>query len=505
MGSVKPGSKPERDRLCREMLSSGCSVELIVEEMVRRWSFRPRQAWRYANRLSQDDVAARYNELADDPDARMTGKRISDYESWPYGGARPAPRVLAILALVYGTSPERLIDLPDREHLSLHDMAALMVTATTGRTSGPAPAVDRSRPLTAGSPGPIGQEVITAVAKESSDHAGAAEQSNIGDMSLEQLRDQVVTLARATGQDNLAPLFPQLVHVRNRIYVLLEGRQYPRQTTELYFLAGIMCGIFADVSDCFGYPGAALEQTRAAWAYAEIIDQNSLRAWCRVMQISLACREGRPQQALALARSGQKYAGNNLSRARLHTAEGMALAQLGDKDTAIRGFHLAQDARDRMTGVDELFHDVGGTFESPAGKAHIASATGYLSLGLAKNAKDEASTAIDLYLAGPDASRDYANEAQAHILLTTAMLQAGEPDGARETLRPVLDLPADRRVGWLGTAMRDLQRTVRQSYSTDSAEIREMHSEIEEFLANMLPDTLSRRSTVRLADELKAT
>lgn len=142
MVSVKPGSKPERDRLWREMVGRGCGVELIVEEMVRRWSFRPRQAWRYANRLSQEDVAARYNELAGDPDAKMTGKRISDYESWPDGGAHPAPRMLRILALVYGTSPERLIDLADRERLSQQDIALLTLKATQAPASTPKAADD---------------------------------------------------------------------------------------------------------------------------------------------------------------------------------------------------------------------------------------------------------------------------------------------------------------------------------------------------------------------------
>lgn len=240
-----------------------------------------------------------------------------------------------------------------------------------------------------------------------------------------------------------------------------------------------------------------------AWAYAEIIDQRSLRAWCRVIQISLACRDGRPRQALALARSGQQHAANDLCRARLYTTEGMALAQLGNKDGAITAFQRAQDARGRMTGVDELFHDVGGTFESPAGKSHIASATGYLSLGLPKNAMREANTAIGLYQAGPPGSRDYANEAQAHVRLTTAMLRAGEPGGARETLRPVLTLPVDKRVDWLGVAMRDLRSTVGKSYSPDSFEIRELQSEVDEFLANMLPTKLSGRDAASVADELK--
>jgi hypothetical protein len=140
-----------------------------------------------------------------------------------------------------------------------------------------------------------------------------------------------------------------------------------------------------------------------------------------------------------------------------------------------------------MNGTDELFHDVGGTFDSPVAKANIASATGYLSLGRPQEAMREAQTAIDLYLAAPKISRDYANEAQARILLATARLEAGEPDGAHESLGPVLTLPVGRRVGWLGATMRDLQRAIARSYSPDSAVIRSLRSDVENFLANMLP------------------
>jgi len=196
--STKPGSKPERDRLRREMLARGCTLEQVVDEMMLRWNFRPRQAWRYAHRLTQGDVAARYNELANDPDAKMIDKRISDYENWPRKGSRPSPDVLDILAQVYETRIEKLIDYQDLEAMPPRDAALLTMyplmrelnrvdsstTATVNETTNlPVVQVKVLEPRTAPGPAkvidPPLEDAIMDAAHESSEHAANAEQTNV--------------------------------------------------------------------------------------------------------------------------------------------------------------------------------------------------------------------------------------------------------------------------------------------------------------------------------------
>ncbi|MBV9483808.1 MAG: hypothetical protein JO249_24130 [Acidobacteria bacterium] len=506
--STKPGGKPERDRLRRKMLARGCTLDQVAEEMMRRWGFRPRQAWRYAHMMTQRDVAARYNELTNDPDATMIDKRISDYENWPPKGSRPSLDILTILAQVYETRLENLIDYQDLEAMPPRDAALLtmyplitdlnrvnspMVATVNGTTD--LPVIGQVRvlepstlPATAKV---IEEDAIMDAAHESSEHAANAEHTNVGSTLLEQLRDDVIRLARASGQVDLVPVFPEMVRARNQIYRLLDGHQYPRQTNELYFLASIICSVLADASDCFGYRRAAVEQTRAAWAYAEIIGHNSLRVWCRSMQACLAYLDERPKQALTLAQSGRRYAGSNeLSHLRLHSNEGLFLACLGRKDEAIRAFDLARDARSRVEGTDELFDDIGGTFSSPAGKQFLFAADGFLKLGFTFKAEESAQAALDMYTSGPARDRDYANEARAQISLATARLIGGDADGARDAIRPVLELPAQRRVDWLTNDMKSFRRAIVQSPLQGSSGLHGLESEIENFQETMLPREL---------------
>lgn len=122
------GTKKHRDQLRTLMQDQGCTREQIAAEMARRFGFRPRQAWRHTHGWTQDEVAAAYNRLLDHDHAPMTGKRISDFEAWPHAGVKPTINTLAILAIIYGTTPSHLIDLDDRHALSTQDLITLSTT-----------------------------------------------------------------------------------------------------------------------------------------------------------------------------------------------------------------------------------------------------------------------------------------------------------------------------------------------------------------------------------------
>jgi hypothetical protein len=158
-----------------------------------------------------------------------------------------------------------------------------------------------------------------------------------------------------------------------------------------------VCCELADVSHDFGHRTAALEQTRAAWAYAEIIGHNSLRTWCRSMQAWLAMLDGRPQQAVALAHSGQRYAaGNAASDQRLYSMEGVALAQIGDGPGALRAFALARDSMEQISGIDDFYDEIGGGFTADQAKQHVNAANGLSTLRLVAPAVEAAETGIRL-------------------------------------------------------------------------------------------------------------
>jgi hypothetical protein len=128
------------------MGDQGCTLEQIAVEMGRRFGFRPRQAWRHTHGWTQEQAAAAYNRLLDHDQAPMTGKRISDFETWPHSGVKPTPTTLAMLATIYGTTPAALIDPDDREALSPQELIALNIHTPPNTTTHASAMGERTAP-----------------------------------------------------------------------------------------------------------------------------------------------------------------------------------------------------------------------------------------------------------------------------------------------------------------------------------------------------------------------
>lgn len=154
----------------------------------------------------------------------MTGTRISAYERYPAPGTkRPTAGVLAVLAEIYTTTPRRLIsptlyaELPAQERLLIdriehagsagtelivQDTDRQQLTTSVQQQRTPKPNI-RSRPTIQGNE-PFDADalqhmsemaLIMAAAHESSEHAGWAETTNVGDATLEQLDADVFRIA----------------------------------------------------------------------------------------------------------------------------------------------------------------------------------------------------------------------------------------------------------------------------------------------------------------------
>ncbi len=157
---MKSGSKADRIALRQRLLDAGHTLDDVAAEMRRRWRFRPRESYRHANGWSQDEVAARFTEVAarlapGTRSAPMVGTRIGEYERWPQGGRRPSPYVLTVLAEVYGTEVGALLDDADDRKMPEQDRAVLAALASspTPRHGVPRRGAPRARPLSpAGSP-----------------------------------------------------------------------------------------------------------------------------------------------------------------------------------------------------------------------------------------------------------------------------------------------------------------------------------------------------------------
>jgi tetratricopeptide (TPR) repeat protein/transcriptional regulator with XRE-family HTH domain len=115
----------QRERLARLGVHGRQLIEQLVTDLM-RCGCRPREAWRLAHELTQDEIATRFDRIRGDPNVRMRGSRICEYEKWPTGGVRPSVRTLKILADIYETTWDQLIDVDDLEEMSARDRQAFL-------------------------------------------------------------------------------------------------------------------------------------------------------------------------------------------------------------------------------------------------------------------------------------------------------------------------------------------------------------------------------------------
>jgi transcriptional regulator with XRE-family HTH domain len=504
------GTKAQRDQLRRAMQQQGCTPEQIAAEMTLKWGYRPRQAWRHAHGLTQDDVAARYNQLVDSDQAAMAGKRISDFEAWPHGGVKPTLTTLKILADIYGTTTWTLTDHDDRQALPSHERIALKPQSGDSNTyseyqspqlvlpATPVISSSGSRPtlLTGVTAGPLYRssvdrpihDLIMSAAYESRHHAESAQEHIMPDATLEEVNAEVERLTREHLYQSSISTFPDTLQTRDKIYRLLEYQQYPRQTTHLYYLASVICALLADMSANVGFPRAALEQARAGWAYAEIIGHNSLRLWCRIKEAALADAEDRPQRALDLVSSASSWATEPLGKVSLYNALAVYSARTARADEARVALTRAFDAHDSSPGSSDLFDHLGGMFSYPREKLLQVSGTTYLELGDISVAENNSAEAITYYETGPLERRARGNEASARIDVGHSRLLRGDVEGASEALEPVLQLPTSRRIGFVGSRLRNFQSTLRNQNVATSHFGRDLMQSIEEFFARKPSD-----------------
>jgi hypothetical protein len=183
-----------------------------------------------------------------------------------------------------------------------------------------------------------------------------------GALHQRQLRNDVMRLSHGYMTGEPFQLFQEMRRVRDRMYVALDRRLWPRDQTDLYMLLGCLNCLMAATDD-LGYPNASEELIRAGWAYAIAIDHKPLTAKLRADLSAVAYWRNRPRQADGLAGSGLTYLASGPNAAQLHLKYGRAAARLGDADVARRAIGQARDARERRctTSSPELRSSTPGT------------------------------------------------------------------------------------------------------------------------------------------------
>lgn len=522
MGAVpKPGSKPHRAQLRNRLTALGFQSEEIITqlcaELIRNCGRRPREAWRLARELSLDEVAARFNVLLDDPRAPMRKGRIWDYEKWPPGGARPTLRTLRNLAQIYDTTWDQLVDLEDLAHMPPSDKAAYHraraehrdadrylfgFSAEPTTTSFPRlliPDSERARVqrtglstarlayerntarLGHGKPAiQLVEEVVMAAARDSARFGQRVEQTNVGPYTFEELHTEVYRIVDAYPNRPVFPTFLDTLELRDCAFQLIEGRQHPAQSRDLYLLTGMVCSILSNASFDLGYISAAQTQARTAYLCAELAGSNWLRAWIRGTQSLVAYWDDQFDDAVNHAQAAWDLMPEQGSaRVRLAANAARAHARRGDSDAADEALTLVSEARDQMTADD----DPGGMFAFPLGKQLYCESSTHLWLGgdrRLRHAESAAAKSVAWYEQPPQEERRLGELCLGKLDLAAAQLAMEGPEGAAGLVREVIETMRARRVESVIRRLRQLDGDLATRELRAHRLARTLRSEIED-------------------------
>jgi hypothetical protein len=455
-------AKAERDQLRERMRNYGCTVPQIATEMARRFSLRPRLAWRHALGWPQWKLAQQYN--TQHPGARLSDNRVSEFEAWPHGGSPPSPRYLAQLAATYGhrCTPAQLVDADDLAHLTPAERSLLITThppttVTTGAAdpalhitvsdhAAPGRAVQRAGGNTGGAWGnrrrivrcdarglPVREEVIMA-AEESAQFRRWSAATNIDDDVLDQMTADVTELARREQIDPPATVFASLVSARDDVFTLITGRQQPRHTTDLYKIAGQLCGMLSLVTFDLGHPHAATTHARTALHCDEMSGYTPLRAFVRYVQSNVAYWDGRYDEAAQLVEAALPDATSGTAMLRLASQQARIHAARRQPREVSQALALAATApTERTPDEPGMFGFDTWSAAYYASEAHSALRHDAGDLDAAVN---WAHTALDEVTAESRPKALYI--ATARFVLVSAHLARGDLDAVSEHLIPVL-------------------------------------------------------------------
>lgn len=361
------------------------------------------------------------------------------------------------------------------EHMFQIPVAALLAPATDGSLTSP-PVYDLESDL-------------TMTSRDASDHAFSLASQSLPGMSLDQLRDDLVTLARTYDQKPPFDAFRDLKVLRENAANMLDRTQIPTQRQELLIIAGQVSALLAMSAFDLGSLGAATRLARSAATYGEAARYGPLKAFADGTLAILAYWDGRPAEALQHVRQAQSHPGLGAAgRARLFAIEARAYGHLGDSSRATRAIRASFD--DCNDDMDDLHDGIGGEFHHDAARLARSHGTTCLLLRDGVGAEEHTARVLDLQAALPPGRRTPRIEAEARTDRAATLLIAGELEGAREMIIPIAQLPPDRRIAGLVERVHQVRNLLTTEPLRTAAAARALGEDLEEYIRASAPKQL---------------
>jgi hypothetical protein len=444
-------------------------------------------------------AAAELGAQQDEPRLRTVTVSVRQFERW-YSGqvkTRPHPDSCRVLEHMFGQPVDQLL-------ASANQVTSQTILRTGGleeihnpafnardteiRTVGPraiwAQDEDRSGPnyvLPAGHPLPMNSERIVAMAARKAFRFGtSADSSNAGRMALDQLLAETARLAVAYEQLPLPEVVGDIAALQDQAFVLLEGRQRPRETRELYVIAGLASGLIAKCANDLADTHAAMTHARAAIVCSENAEVPSLTAWIRGIQCLITYWAGSPRETIRYAQLGLQLPEVTGSvTVWLHSLEARAWAALGNAQESIRAVNLANDAREAMI-LSELDRLGGFCYFPRPRQLYYAAGANALLPAQSEQAERYAKEALTEYEVAPATERAWSDVLGTHTDLAIARVNGSDLDGASEAIRPVLELPVPQRIHGMVVSVLKVHQAI-TAIQPDAPLARDLQEEIEAY------------------------
>ncbi|MFJ4918504.1 DNA-binding protein [Streptomyces sp. NPDC088725] len=301
---------------------------------------------------------------------------------------------------------------------------------------------------TTSSPTPDLESEIAMTAHAASNDAGATAAQSISDMTVDQLRDDLVTLARQYHELSPLTVFRKARSLRTEAEHQRDLTRVPQQQQELLIAAGQACALLSQAAFDMGALEDATRLARSAALYAETARFTPLRAYAQGSLAICFYFTGRPGHAVRLVREALSYPGlGDVGRRRLFAIEARAHGHLGDHDLAHRALHASANQAQGLR--DDLHDSINGEFGFAEERLVMSNGTTCLLLEDGQGAETAAQRALALLNARPTAHRSVSVRGKAAADLASAMVLKRDVDAAAEILETVWAVPPEKRVAGL--------------------------------------------------------
>ncbi|MGV9311110.1 hypothetical protein ACWDR0_02805 [Streptomyces sp. NPDC003691] len=313
----------------------------------------------------------------------------------------------------------------------------------------------------------LAEDDVMAAAEESASFAVRVDSSNVGPSTLEQLQADISRILASYPNRPVESVFAEVRRLRDRTFELLDGRQPPHYTRDLYLAAGVLCGVLANASFDLGRSEAAETQARTAFLCGEVAGHNGLRSWVRGLQALMAYWDGRLCDAVRLADAGGEFVPESGTAAiRLVSISARAYAQLAQPKETLTALLRADHLRDRATG-----DEVEGMMTFPLEKQLFYRSTAHLWLGGEQHLSDAesaASQSVRAYEAAPPERRRLGELCLARMDLASALTARGDLEGAAHHVHDVLQITCRRGIDSVTKRLGQFSRELAAHSGSDS-------------------------------------